>query len=201
VASRVAESWRRIDFWLRANGLPAEFSLPSGVTEQAIRAAEATLGLELPDDVQESYRVHDGSWGETRLILFERGFLMPLAGRGNSVVDSCLRLREIGAVNSSAGLVGRPDGPIRPDYWNPRWVPLTCDEETDTLAIDLDPAEGGSVGQVILHTRWGETRVVGRSWGEWLATYADALEAGDYRLRVLDECLAAVRPASEPDDE
>jgi cell wall assembly regulator SMI1 len=201
VTSGVAGSWARIDAWLRANGLPPEFSPPSGVTEEAIRAAEATMGLELPEEVRESYRSHDGSRGGACLILFERGFLMPLQGQGDSVVASCLRSREIGAVNAAAGLVGKPDGPIRPDYWSPRWVPLTCDWESDTLAIDLAPAEGGCIGQVILHSRRGETRLLGRSWGEWLAAYADALEAGEYRLRVVYEWLAEVRPASEPDDE
>jgi cell wall assembly regulator SMI1 len=201
VASSVAESWARINEWLRANGLPARFSPPPGVSEQAIRAAEAAMGLELPEDLRESYRIHDGSRRGAYLILFERGFLIPLGGDGESIVSSFASKREIGAYNQSAGLRGKPEGPIRPDYWNPLWVPLTCDWETNTVAIDLDPAEGGCVGQVILHDQWGETRLIGRSWGEWLATYANALETGEYRLRVPQEWLAAVYPASEPDDE
>ena len=195
--SSVAESWGRINAWLQANDLPRPFWPRPGVLKPTILTAEAAMGLQLPADVRESYRTHDGCNKRDYLILFHGGFLLPL----EDVVATCAELREIGQFNSTMGLHGTPVGPIRADYWNPRWVPLTCDWQSDTVAIDLDPAEGGSVGQVILHSREGETCVLASSWREWLNGYANALEAGEYRLEVVYEWLAVVRKMSDPDDE
>lgn len=180
MSSGVAQSWRRIEAWLRANGLPAHLALPPGASESAIRGAEAEMGLRLPEDVLESYRLHDGSGSRGAQVAFaDMYFVLPLAGE-NSVVGRRARLLEL--AKHETGSVGRPDGPIKSDWWNPRWVPIASDGNCNLLCIDLDPAAGGTVGQVIESLYTAETRVLARSWGEWLAGLADALEGGLHRL-------------------
>ena len=40
-----------------------------------------------------------------------------------------------------------PEGPIKPDWWNRRWVPITFNQGNCHF-LDLDPAPGGTAGQV-----------------------------------------------------
>lgn len=52
-----------------------------------------------------------------------------------------------------------PDGPVNKDWWNRRWVPVTSNGGGDHLCVDLDPAPGGTVGQMIdLATSQGQSR-------------------------------------------
>ncbi len=166
------------------------------------------MGLEFPEDVRESYRLHDGSRQGSYLVLFERGFILPLGSDpedGGSVVDewkSMCGIADQMAARYGESLTGEVAGPIRRTFWNPRWVPLTCDWESHAVCIDLDPAPGGRVGQVIMRRREADVWVLAPSWSEWLARYAADLEAGEYRLRVWPDSdwVAGVLRASEPDE-
>ena len=40
-------------------------------------------------------------------------------------------------------------GPVRAQWWNALWLPLTSDGGGSCACLDLDPPEGGAVGQVI----------------------------------------------------
>lgn len=185
---------------MKRSGLPARFSPPPGLPEATIRAAETAMGLELPEDVRESYLIHDGSRRGSFLILFERGYLLSLTANEESepVVEAWKAMCEIAA--EYGDVAGEITGPIRNTFWSPRWVPLTCDWESHAVCIDLDPAPGGRVGQVIMRRREADAWVLAPSWGDWLSRYAAALEAGEYRLRVPADWVAAVLPASEPDE-
>jgi cell wall assembly regulator SMI1 len=47
--------------------------------------------------------------------------------------------------------------------------------------LDLDPAEGGTYGQIVDHSHEvGPTSLLAVSWSEWLAQLADDLEAGKH---------------------
>src|SRR4051812_29451520 len=56
----VAESWRRIETWLEEH-LPAlKATLRPGVSKKDLAKFEKLVGRTLPDDVRESWLVHDG---------------------------------------------------------------------------------------------------------------------------------------------
>src|SRR5262249_6127270 len=128
------------------------------------------LGFPLPEAVRESYLVHDGSNG---LWICEQGFLMPLAapqsGRlaGYGVLDLWRAMAQVG--EAMAAERSAPTGPIRDDWWNGRWAPLTENECGDMICLDFDPAPGGTLGQVIdwWHEQ-GATRVLATGFQEWL---------------------------------
>jgi cell wall assembly regulator SMI1 len=80
------------------------------------------------------------------------------------------------------GVTTRPEGAIRPVHWNTRWVPISHNNGGDHQCIDLDPARGGTVGQVIQFSHEvGPVRVLAVGFGAWLRTYAEELDAGHYR--------------------
>ena len=59
-AAPVADSWLRLERWYRIHAPDVIESLRSGATEQQISAIEAESGIQLPEDVRQSYRIHDG---------------------------------------------------------------------------------------------------------------------------------------------
>ena len=71
-------------------------------------------------------------------------------------------------------------GPVKPDLANPRWVPLTS-EANYTYYLDMDPAPGGDVGQVILYIHDEVKAVrVNRSFHQRLLHLAVRLRLGMY---------------------
>ncbi len=67
-------------------------------------------------------------------------------------------------------------------------MPVT-DSDGDGYVVDLDPAPGGTKGQVFYFTHDGARprRVIADSFGEWLRLFADELVKG--RFKVEDDAL------------
>lgn len=187
--SRIEVSWHRIDSWVVQN-VPDGLSVPGGATEESIMRAEQQLGYTLPRELKASYRLHDGS---NRIWICEQGYLMPLfrlqnlsrrqRSLFNEVVDSWKFMREMLHSRGSAGdeAPDLPPGPIRREWWNVKWIPITYNESGDHLCVDLTPGKGGTRGQIIdwWHEQ-GPIRVVAQSFGDWLEGVAAEFEAGKF---------------------
>jgi cell wall assembly regulator SMI1 len=171
------ELWERIIAWFAANAPPEPdfFSIADGADERDIRSAETLLGLAFPDDVRESYLLHNGS-NETGV--FENQWLLSV----DEVVATWSLCRQGMAYGPFQGL--KPPqrvGPIRDCWWSTRWIPITNDGSGDYICIDMDPADGGSVGQVIrTHHEVGPMYVMAPGFRAFLAQFADDLEAGQF---------------------
>jgi cell wall assembly regulator SMI1 len=179
----VRDSWRRIEAWLAEHARFVLDTLNPGTTEAAIQGLETALRVgPLPDGFVQSWRIHDGQHWKTCLPLIA-GWLgsysiLPL-GRIESRYDSASVLLS-GEFDS---LRGAPRGPVRPDWWNPRWVPVAGNASGDAICLDLDPPPGGAVGQVIefLHDEKDRT-VLAPSLDAWLEEFATGLEDGEYKV-------------------
>ena len=53
-------SWTRIENWLADNAPEILENLNPGATEEEIKRTEEFLGLSFPEDVKDSYRIHNG---------------------------------------------------------------------------------------------------------------------------------------------
>jgi len=172
VAASVTASWGRIDRWLAENARPLLDKMGKPATAAAISAAEAALGVDLPDDVRASYAVHDGS---DAVGLFPSGDYLSLDG----MLHQYQVWKRLVGEGAFAGRVSEPRGPIRPVHYDLRWVPLTHNGGGDHTLIDLAPADGGKVGQLIdFSHETGPEGVAADSLAEYLSRLADALEAG-----------------------
>jgi cell wall assembly regulator SMI1 len=68
-------------------------------------------------------------------------------------------------------------------WWSPGWVQLADNGGGDYFCLDLAPAAGGVVGQVILFGHEGtDQRRVAKSLAEWLGELARGFKAGKYAL-------------------
>jgi cell wall assembly regulator SMI1 len=170
----VRESWQRIAKWASENIPEGKFCLAEGASEGQIADLERILGFPLPEDVRESYRTHNGT-NETPF---------PFKDQEHVTLDYIGKAYEMrrGWVSDPNNEVPRYiEGPIKPVWWSLHRVQLTDDGGGNGLMIDLDPADGGTVGQVIEHSRdEGPLCVHAASWGELLKRIADDSETGRY---------------------
>jgi cell wall assembly regulator SMI1 len=168
--NEVAAYWGRIVAWYEANTPPGTLRLPPGIDEDLIQVAEAEIGLRLPGDVRTFYRMHDGLDGSSLLHYGEFLSLEFLLGEHSTTP----RPGEPGADVAPHDL----SGPIKPTWWSLMRAKIV-DNSGDGVMVDLDPAPGGTVGQIILFDHeMGPRRVLAPSFAEWLARLARALEAG-----------------------
>ena len=78
-----------------------------------------------------------------------------------------------------------PPGWVKKSYSQRGWIPLIADKAGNYVGVDLNPEEGGSVGQVIVFGRDFDTKVVlwkgdgPTGWAKWLASFVDELELGE----------------------
>ncbi len=83
------------------------------------------------------------------------------------------------------GLAGSPtpdsqrDAGIKNDFYNLKWIPFIHDGSSDFHCIDLDPAPGGTLGQVIsyFHDR-DDRKVLAKSITEYFQTLTKEIGSG-----------------------
>jgi cell wall assembly regulator SMI1 len=166
--------WDRIEAGIRSRDPAERRPLPLGATLDEIQRVEQTIGLRLPKVVRDSYLLHNGS---SRIWICEHGFLMPLIDprtkKGRITGFGVLNLWQmmLPVAEKMAEERSKPAGPIRDDYWNLRWVPLTENDCGDYVCLDFAPARGGRKGQVIEWlAREGARRVLAKDFTEWLGS-------------------------------
>ena len=187
----VAAAWTRIEKWLAANAGETLEALSRGASAASIAEVERTTGVKLPAAVRASYRRLDGDDGSGIFPAIETEEMayspMPL-----SRVASEWRSGSKFARSYPADAEFDADRGIRREYWNPGWIPIATNGGGDYHCIDLSPAAGGTVGQVI---EWrhetDERRLLAPSWEHRLTELADGLESGKYAY---DEGHGVVRP-------
>jgi len=141
-------------------------------TPEDIAAAERAVGRRLPDDLADLYLLSDGQvdwWGLARgpagdqargrgrwvgslfgegwsfdsLEHLVSGYRMWADVRGGYTADEL-------ATDFDEAVEVRGDDPVRKLYTCPDWLPFATDGGGNALAVDLAPAPGGTVGQVIV---------------------------------------------------
>jgi cell wall assembly regulator SMI1 len=184
----LAELWSRVTTWFANNTPPGRYKFASGASASEVKQAEAALKLKFPKEVRDSYLIHNGSLDTAVLIRWSLMSLSELVQTWQAWSHGL----ESGAFDDP-GFASKPKGPIRPDWFNPKWMPVAENENGDYVYVDLAPAKGGTVGQLIDFWRDGDgaTNVLAQTFDEWLANLADRLDSGkvvfDRRLNRLVE--------------
>lgn len=178
----VPKSWQRIENWLTQNLPEVVATLNAGASEAEIQAFENDFDLVLPDDVKESWRIHDGQQPHK-----SPGAIIgqPLDSLATIKSNLCFwRQLDLEEENSDhdSGLgsqcTSTPIDAIRSSYTSPGWISLG-DWDGNCYGIDLNPEPNGVRGQVINFGRDEENKfVLALSWAHFLEDVADELEAG-----------------------
>lgn len=171
--------WIEIEDWLRVNAPEMLAVLQAGASDAEISELEDFLSMQLPEDVKSSYRIHNGQSGFEYGLINGREFLSL-----ERIKDEWLIWKELfdsGNFQTEEGQeqVSEAAPGIRNLWWSPKWLPLTYDGSGNHDCLDLDPTEGGTVGQII--TMWHDApqrEVLALSFRGWLKQYAEDLVSG-----------------------
>lgn len=156
-----------LDAWLghlSSIGFAASYFLNPPAPEDALTAAEAELGFDIPSDLrhlwrhangqQDIFKVTDPSPGiivcplfgtywfssVSRALLDYKGWL--------AIYNECDRDEFDEAYNGV--IKRRGTDPVFREYWRPGWLPFSLDGGGNSYAVDCSPAPGGTYGQVIV---------------------------------------------------
>ena len=188
----LAKTWARLHSWLSREYPELGDTLNYGILPQDLAQIEMQFGFALPAVVRESYLCVDGQEAESSAGCSEGLFfgltLLPL----ESVLEEWRFWREVDNDPSTGAnqalrrsMQSLPPGWIRKEYSQRGWIPLIADKAGNYLGVDLNPAESGSVGQVIVFGRDFDTKVVlwngdgMTGWVRWLSSFVDELESGE----------------------
>jgi cell wall assembly regulator SMI1 len=169
--------WNHIKDWMRQYAPELLKDLNPGATEADFQALETMIGVTLPEDFKDFYRVHNGQtptsqvtlWGSEELLSTQR------------IAEEWKVWKDLYDAGEFKGNTSEPDMGIRNDWWNPKWIPLTYDGAGNHDCLDLDPAADGVSGQVIRMWHDDETReLVGEQFGQWVAYYVEDLQEGRF---------------------
>lgn len=188
----LGHTWNRLKLWLAREYPELGDTLNYGILPQDLAQIEMQFGFALPAPVRESYLAVDGQEAESSAgcsdgLLFGLT-LLPL----EDVFEEWRFWREVdedpttGANTRLRDLMKSiPDGWVRKEYSQRGWIPLIADKAGNYIGVDLNPGEGGSIGQVIVFGRDFDTKVVlwrgdgPGGWATWLASFMDELESGE----------------------
>ena len=186
------QTWTRIRSWLSAEYPELGDTLNYGILPQDYANIEMQFGFSLPQVIRESYLMVDGQEPESSAACSEGLFfglhLLPL----EEVLEEWRFWREVDDDPNTGAhpqlrefMQSVPPGWIRKEYSQRGWIPLISDKTGNYIGVDLNPGEGGSVGQVIVFGRDFDTKVVlwkgdgPAGWAGWLASFAEVLESGE----------------------
>ncbi len=162
----------------------------AGASEADIQAAETATKTAFPADLRHLLSRIAGS--DSRFVLPGWELFEPARIADEWSVWEELRRTQFVPEGYDCG----PNGPIKGDEtWRVGWIPFCGDGGGNHLCIDLDPADGGTTGQVI--SMWHDMAnrdLIGSSLTDFIEIIASDAEAG--RL-VWDEEMGGVYEAQE----
>ena len=178
----VAGPLRTLTTWLAKHAPTLATSLAPPASPEAIAEIESLLGCVIPADYRAFLERHDGQ----RFVPVDdaHGTLAPLFS-GFDLLPAAFAAGEYETIQNDWDEEGPGDivahGPVRAMYKNPRWWPITCVFGASQYhCLDLDPAPGGTAGQVIFISDDDENRrVVAPSFAAFLARIAATVTAPD----------------------
>jgi cell wall assembly regulator SMI1 len=163
-----------IEAWLSDNA--ADGGERGAADPADVAVLEAAVGRPLPDDLRAYLRLFGATGG---LDIMEY--------RGISVEGMLAIWRAADEGIRSSGieewtLQGTFDPEsVRAEFWHPGWVPFAYTGKSDSLCLDLAPADGGMTGQVINWSSYrGPSGPFAWDLESFLTGYRDGLLAGRY---------------------
>jgi cell wall assembly regulator SMI1 len=168
-------AWSIVEADLRRVAPTLVEQLPPGATIETVRRAEEELGVALPDTALAVFLVRDGlgvravagSAARTSYLL--------------SLSDAVRQWRELTHLMESGRFsdftIRTTLGPVKADWWNRGWLPISTDGAGNHFCIDLDPEIGGRRGQIIEFFNDDDVRaVVAPDLPSYLLAHVDVAE-------------------------
>ncbi|MBO2451808.1 SMI1/KNR4 family protein [Actinomadura barringtoniae] len=213
VEGSVPEPWRRLpdptpeaapspsaDLALLERTLRSRLPDAGGVTEAEIAAAEARLGIALPDELKTLYRVQNG-WSEH----FYDAFGCELFPLDEVHIITPSRRRRSWRYAAREAVVTPADAAVQGVVGSPGWIAFGHDGGGERIAIDLTPGPRGHLGQIIMLARLRDTGayLLADSLTDYVThprreSLADPNDLGPAVAHVNDGSLTSIEAAADP---
>lgn len=174
------EIWNRFEQWVELNCPSILETLNDAAAEAEISQVEQKMGVIFPKGFKELLSIHNGQRDEG-IGVIGNYYLLSL----EEILYTWLTMKELLDNKEFEDFEEvEPVGPVKKEYWwNPQWISIATNGAGDDICIDLDPTEGGTMGQIITFWHdWEERRVVSTSLEDWLIQIIEKLEDGTYKL-------------------
>jgi cell wall assembly regulator SMI1 len=137
-------------------------------SESEISIVECKLGISFPNYVKDSYLTFNGQHG---IYPFYNWGLIPLE---NVIKIWYSNKQELGDIYGHGSSIG----PVKPYWWQSKWIPIFENGADSYLCLDFDPMSGGQICQLISYCINDETREVQKYTFEELVMsyYKDLLD-------------------------
>ncbi len=173
----VPTRWHTVRSWLQREhpDVLQQFNPPA--CAEAVAAAEAELGVSLPDDYKAFLALADGQ--DDCAAFVGLGALMPIAEVASTKLMG--EEREVPAACAGPG--------VRAVDCATGWIPISRSARgRDYLCIDLDPAPEGTRGQIIEYVADGDARpLIAKSFADLLSLYFEQAQTGEIDLEAFIE--------------
>ena len=190
--------WRRFENWL-CEYVPVfcRWPLAPVASERDLQVFERTISAKLPTDVRQSYLRHNGSAGVRLLSVVGEGEWVTLT----EAARHWTFFQEIRPDLEAGGFLETPKGPMKKVHISAGWIPISDNSGGDHLCVDLDPAEGGKVGQLFSYWHeYGAWRIVAPSFTVFLERLLNHLARGRYAINKQGQLAPVNGPAPEAVD-
>ena len=170
------QDWQQFEAWLRTHWRDGLADLNPPATDAQIAALESALGVSLPREFVACLQVHNGQSGSAGGLFDNAEFLST-----DAILEQWTVWKELLDAGEFDGITSEPGAGVRNNWWNPRWIPFTHDGGGNHSCVDLNPAQGGTVGQVV--AMWhdaGERERLATSFDAWFRGYVADVLAGQY---------------------
>jgi len=151
---------RKLDDVLKTFGKPLDGS--------GISKIEAAVGQKLPSDFVELLKMHNG---------FDVSVSWSISGGPEIIGDynvNCDLLKGGDFDDGRNDQVKAAPG-VKSVWWSEKWIPFAYNGAGDCLVFDMDPASGGTKGQVVrFYHDDGDRRLLANNFVEWFDKEVEA---------------------------
>lgn len=173
----VEERWAAIDAWLGQEHPARLREFAPAASAADIAAAEAQLGVTLPEQYTQFLALHDGQ--EAGAPMVESASLLPL-------VEVTRRRAILSDLFPQRAAIARDevDAEVRAVEWSTLWIPIGVSARgRDVMCLDLEPTETGTVGQIIMVVLDDDARLlVANGFADLLSRYFAEAQTGEVDL-------------------
>lgn len=171
--------WNRIESWIKINAPELYSDLLPGASEKEILTVEENINVKLPADVRLSFSIHNGQLGSAAPLIGDWQLISL-----EVVFKRWKVLKDLYDSGEFQGIWCKTKGSVQSKWWIPSWIPIAYNGAGDYKCIDMNPAEGGKVGQIISFWHALDKReVLVESFRDWLQDFAGDLENGRYEYK------------------
>jgi len=168
----VEKFWHSIEDWDQLHPFTSESILSQPATDMQILFVKSVLAVDMPDNLVKMLKRHNGA-GHGWYCFSEGNFLS--TDEIVSLYTEVIRLRREIFHDEYLEHI-QSVGPVKVDQsWREGWIPFLKRNKVP-LCIDLDPAPGGTVGQVVeVDIEAGQYSVLAMSLEDFLQNILDEI--------------------------